>query len=116
MMTLSRWKVVLVALATLFGVLFTVPNMLPPSMRDSLPGFMPSKALNLGLDLQGGSYLLYSVDTQALRAERLTNLTEDVRKTLSEAEFAFPALGEVNGALSVRITDPAKLTEAQNKL
>jgi preprotein translocase subunit SecD len=116
MMTLSRWKVVLVALATIFGLIFTLPNMLPPSVRDGLPGFLPSKALNLGLDLQGGSYLLYSVDTQALRNERLTNLTEDVRKTLTDAQIAFTDLGQVNGALSVRITDPTKLSDAQNKL
>ena len=72
MMTLSRWKVILVVLATIFGALFTLPNVLPPDMREQLPGFLPKKALNLGLDLQGGSYLLYSVDTQALRNERLT--------------------------------------------
>jgi len=116
MMTLSRWKVMLVVLAALFGVLFTVPNLLDPQQRSSLPGFVPSKALNLGLDLQGGSYLLYSVDTQALRSERLTNLTEDVRKTLTDDQIVFSDLGVVNGALSVRITDPAKLTTAQNAL
>src|SRR5437762_723578 len=104
MMNLSRWKVVLVVLATILGVLFTLPNLLPPSMREGLPGFMPKQALNLGLDLQGGSYLLYSVDTQALRNERLTNLTEDVRKTLTDAQIPFTDLGPVNGALSVRVT------------
>src|SRR5438067_7353661 len=116
MMTLSRWKVMLVALATLFGVLFTVPNLLPPGARSQLPGFLPQKALNLGLDLQGGSYLLYSVDTQALRNERLTNLTEDVRKTLTDAQIPFTDLGQVNGALSVRITDPGQTAKAQNAL
>jgi preprotein translocase subunit SecD len=116
MMTLSRWKVVLVVLATIFGVLFTLPNLLPPAARDKLPGFLPQKALNLGLDLQGGSYLLYSVDTQALRNERLTNLTEDVRKTLTDAQIPFTDLGQVAGALSVRITDPGQVNKAQNAL
>ena len=116
MMSLSRWKVILVALAVIFGVLFTLPNLLPPSARGSLPGFLPQKALNLGLDLQGGSYLLYSVDTQALRNERLTNLTEDVRKTLTEAQIPFTDLGQVSGSLSVRITDPGQVNKAQNAL
>jgi len=116
MMTLSRWKVILVVLATIFGALFTLPNVLPPDMREQLPGFLPKKALNLGLDLQGGSYLLYSVDTQALRNERLTNLTEDVRKTLTDAQIPFTDLGQVNGALSARITDPGQLAKAQNAL
>jgi SecD/SecF fusion protein len=116
MMTLSRWKVILVVLATIFGALFTLPNLLPPDARAKLPGFVPSKALNLGLDLQGGSYLLYSVDTQALRNERLTNLTEDVRKTLTDAQIPFTDLGQVSGALSVRITDPSQVNKAQNAL
>ena len=101
MMNLSRWKVSLVVLATLFGVLFTTPNLMSAEGRAKLPGFLPSKAMNLGLDLQGGSSLLYSVDTQALRNERLNNLTEDVRKTLTEAQIPFTDLGQVNGALSV---------------
>src|ERR1700752_3600020 len=116
MMTLSRWKVLLVVLATIFGALFTLPNLLPPDARSKLPGLVPSKALNLGLDLQGGSYLLYSVDTQALRNERLTNLTEDVRKALSDAQIPFTDLGQVGGALSVRITDPGQVNTAQNTL
>ena len=58
MLTLSRWKLALVALAVVFGLLFALPNVLPKDMRENLPGFMPSKTLNLGLDLQGGSYLL----------------------------------------------------------
>jgi preprotein translocase subunit SecD len=116
MMTLSRWKVMLVALATVFGLLFTLPNALPPDVRGKLPGFLPRQALNLGLDLQGGSYLLYSVDTQALRNERLTNLTEDVRKTLTDEQIAFTDLGQVNGELSVRITDPGQVNKAQNAL
>jgi len=116
MMNLSKWKVLLVVLATIFGALFTIPNLLPPDARDQLPGFLPKKALNLGLDLQGGSYLLYSVDTQALRVERLNNLTEDVRKTLTDEQLAFTDLGQVDGGLSVRITDPGQVNAAQNLL
>ena len=116
MMTLSRWKVLLVVLAAVLGAVFTLPNLLPANVRGQLPGFLPSKGLNLGLDLQGGSYLLYSVDTQALRNERLTNLTEDVRKALTYAQIAFTDLGQVNGRLSVRITDPGQVNKAQNTL
>ncbi len=49
MITVARWRIVVVALATIFGILFTLPNLLPASMRESLPGFLPSKTLNLGL-------------------------------------------------------------------
>ena len=116
MMTISRWKVILVTLAALLGVLFTLPNMLPSKVRDQLPAFMPKKTLNLGLDLQGGSYLLYSVNTEALRTERLTNLVEDVRSTLRENEIAFTDLAVVGDSISVRITDPAQVSDAANFL
>lgn len=116
MMTLSRWKVIAVVLSVIFGVLFTLPNMLPANLRDSLPGFMPKQTLNLGLDLQGGSHLLLEVDTDALRSERLTNLLEDTRTTLREEQIPFAELREVNGEVSVLINNPAQASTAMNKL
>jgi len=116
MMTVSRWRIILVALATVYGILFTLPNVLPASVRDSLPGFLPKQTLNLGLDLQGGSYLLYEVDTKALRNELLTNLVEDSRTTLREAQIDFTGLGVVNGEVNVRINDPTKVEQATKLL
>eukprot|EP01034_Spumella_vulgaris_P017761 gene17761-22656_t len=79
MMTVSRWKIIAVIAAVLLSLLFAMPNALPKNVRDGLPGFLPKKGLNLGLDLQGGSQLLLEVDTSALRKERVTNLIEDIR-------------------------------------
>ncbi|HLZ77277.1 protein translocase subunit SecD [Phenylobacterium sp.] len=112
MMNLARWKVILVVLATVLGLLFTLPNLLPAKVRDGLPGFMPSSTLHLGLDLQGGSRLLYSVDTAALRTERLTNMAEDIRTGLHGKNIAFTDLAVTNGAIGLRITDPAQLNDA----
>jgi len=116
MITVSRWRIILVVLATLYGILFTLPNVLPQSVRDSLPGFLPKQTLNLGLDLQGGSYLLYEVDTKALRTEQLTNLVEDSRTALRNAEIDFTGLGVVNGEVNVRINDPTKVEAAAKAL
>ena len=66
MMNLARWKVIVVVLATVLGLLFTLPNLLTAKQRESLPAFMPKNTLHLGLDLQGGSDLLYSVETQEI--------------------------------------------------
>src|SRR5438552_9518533 len=112
MLTLSRWKVGLVLASLLFGILFTLPNVLPQKTLDAWPAFLPHQKLNLGLDLQGGSYLLYEVDTQALRKERLTNLTEDIRTKLRNDQIDFSELGVVNGKISVRINDPAQVGAA----
>jgi preprotein translocase subunit SecD len=109
MIQLRPWKIALVAIALLFGVLFTLPNLVPAG---SLPGFLPSQRLNLGLDLQGGSYLLYEVDTDALKTEQMANLVEEVRSTLQASHTLFSGLGQANGGVAVRITDPTKLDAA----
>jgi preprotein translocase subunit SecD len=115
MIQLSRWKVVLVVVAAIFGVVYTLPNVLPASVTKSWPAVLAQK-LNLGLDLQGGSYLLLEVDTAALRRETLTNLIEDVRRELQTAQIPFTDLGQVNGAVTVRITDPGQAPMAYNAL
>ena len=116
MLTLSRWKVTAVILSVIFGIVFTLPNLLPQRTLDALPGWVPHQKLNLGLDLQGGSYLLYEVDTDALRAERLTNMVEDVRTALRNDQIAFSELGEAGGIVRVRVTDPSKVDMALSLL
>jgi preprotein translocase subunit SecD len=116
MIKLSRWKIVSTILAVVFGVLFSLPNLLPQKILDTIPAFLPHKRLNLGLDLQGGSYLMLEVDTAALRTEKLTNLVEDTRKTLREANVAFTDLAVVNGDVMVRITDQNQVGSAINTL
>lgn len=116
MLTLSRWKIVLVTLSVIFGILFTLPNLLPQKTLDSFPVWLPKQKLNLGLDLQGGSYLMYEVDTDALRQERLKNLVEDVRTVLRGEQITFGELAEVNGTVRLRIADAAKVDEAASLL
>ena len=116
MLQLSRWKVALVALATVFGLVFTLPNLLPASVTSGLPGFLQQR-LNLGLDLQGGSYLLLEVDLKALKAEQLNNTVEESRRVLGEAGVAFSGLGvQPDGTVRVRISDAGQLDTAQTKL
>ena len=78
MLTLSRWKVLLVVLSVVRGVLFALPNALPKEVRDDLPGFLPKQTLNLGLDLQGGLKVPFAVqDLQPVgtRIPRLADVT-----------------------------------------
>ena len=112
MLQLRPWKVVLVALALVFGVIFTLPNLLPRSVTDSLPSWAQGPRLNLGLDLQGGSYLLLEVDAVALKQEKLTNLTEDVRRVLTQEQIEFTGLGPTTNAVQVRITNAGQIDRA----
>ena len=115
MIQLRPWKVTLVVLAFVFGLVFTLPNLLPMSVTSAVPAWAAQR-LNLGLDLQGGSYLLLEVDTEALRAEQLTNLTEDVRRTLQGLNIGFTGLAPANGAVRVDVTNPAQVDAATTAL
>ncbi|WP_420469716.1 protein translocase subunit SecD [Brevundimonas sp. FT23042] len=116
MIHLSRWKVILLALSVLFGIVFTVPNFLTQAQRDALPGWVPKSTLNLGLDLQGGSYLLLEVDVPAMREKRLSNLGEDARTVLAEANVGVSSIARQSDGVIVTLADPAQMELAQQAM
>jgi preprotein translocase subunit SecD len=116
MIQLSRWKVILLALALVFGLLLAFPNVLSPDQRAKLPGFVPRNALNLGLDLQGGSYLLLEVDVPAMRAKRVDNLAEDVRVTMRDAGINVNATQREEGGVVITLSNPAQTETAYQAL
>ncbi len=116
MLALSPWKIIAVTLSVIFGVLFTLPNVLPASTVAAMPGWLPHQKLNLGLDLQGGSYLLMEVDTDALNKERLGILLDDMRTKLREAQIQTSDPVTAADRVSLRITDPTKVDAAYDLL
>jgi preprotein translocase subunit SecD len=116
MLALSRWKIILVLGSVIFGILFSLPNVLPDKVLASWPGFLPHQRLNLGLDLQGGSSLLYEVDTDALKKERLSDLGEEATQELRDAQITFQGLTTVNGVVAVKINDLTQLDQASTAL
>lgn len=116
MIHLSRWKIILLVLSVVFGVLFAYPNLLSSSQRAALPSWVPKNALNLGLDLQGGSYLLLEVDVPARREKLLTNLGEDARMVLAEADVGIGSIVRDGAGVNVSLTDPSQMEKAQEAM
>ncbi|MEQ1492273.1 MAG: protein translocase subunit SecD, partial [Terricaulis sp.] len=114
MLTLPRWRVILVLIVSVLGIAFSAPNLLPASVRDSMPTWLPHRTLNLGLDLQGGSHLLLEVDTTALKRQQLDNIAESMGTALRDAEPAIRFTGRsvVDDAARIRLVDPAELNRA----
>lgn len=79
MLNFPRWKVMMIALVCLFGILTALPNFLPEASRANLPGFLPNQTLSLGLDLRGGVNLLYAAQTDDVIKARLDNLADQIR-------------------------------------
>jgi preprotein translocase subunit SecD/SecD/SecF fusion protein len=112
MVQMSRWKVILLALSLVFGLLFSYANALTPEQREGLPGWLPKPTLNLGLDLQGGSYLLLQVDVEAMREKRINNLNEDARQTLSEAQIAVAGIARDGNGVVITLNNPVQMEPA----
>ncbi|HEX2529187.1 MAG TPA: protein translocase subunit SecD [Geminicoccus sp.] len=108
MLNQSPWKVTLVLLVCLAGLIFSFPNLFSRATVDQWPGFLPKGQINLGLDLQGGAYLLLEVDSNAVIKDRMDELTNEVRVALRGAGVGYQGLGVVGDAVAFRLTDPGQ--------
>ncbi|HWL68111.1 MAG TPA: protein translocase subunit SecD [Geminicoccus sp.] len=116
MLNQSPWKVTLVLLVCLAGLIFSFPNLFSRDTVDGWPGFMPKNQINLGLDLQGGAYLLLEVDSKAVVRERLEELTNEVRVALRGAGVGYQGLGTTGNAVTLTLTDPGQRDAAMAAL
>jgi preprotein translocase subunit SecD len=106
MLQFSKWKTVFVLLVSLAGLIWSIPNLLPQETTDRMPSWL--QPVSLGLDLQGGSYLLLEVDTAYVSREQLSSLVESVRTTLRKERVKYADLGvQGKDAVKVRVLEAA---------
>ncbi len=115
MLYFTRWKAAAILLTAFVVMLFAVPNFLPAGMVASWPKWA-QRHIVLGLDLQGGSYILLQVDTKAVRKERLETLRDDVRRTLRDARIGYTGLRMAGNSVQVSIREQNRYDEALEKL
>ena len=76
------------------------------TLEENWPSFIPGKQLVLGLDLQGGSYLLFEVDKEDYQQKQLKKLVGEVRNTLREApRIGYTGLVALEDSVQVRIRE-----------
>jgi len=116
MLYFTRWKALGIILTALIVCLCAVPNFFPEAEVKTWPAWA-QRRLVLGLDLQGGSYLLLEVDSAYVKKERLDQVRDDVRRTLRDAKIGFTGGVTVrNDAVEVRITKESDAQAALAKL
>ena len=86
MLYFSKLRIILVSLITLFFIFISLSN-----FQDSENSLI-SKRINLGLDLQGGSYLLLEIDNGPVEIQKLQNATTVIRNYLKEKNVNFTDL------------------------
>ena len=87
MLYFTRWKALAIIVIALLVCLCAVPNFFPEAQVKTWPKWA-QRHLVLGLDLQGGSYLLLEVDSNYVKKEKLDQVRDDARKTLRDARIA----------------------------
>ena len=83
MLNFTKIKVLSIYLIFIFFASFSLLNF------QNNKQFIIDKKINLGLDLQGGSYLLLEIDTDPLIEERLQNKVILLKKFLKKNEFNY---------------------------
>jgi preprotein translocase subunit SecD len=111
MLYFTRWKALAIILTALVVCLCAVPNFFPEATVKGWPAWA-QRRLVLGLDLQGGSYLLLEVDSNYVKKEKLDQVRDDVRRVLREAKIGYTGLATRPDSAEVRVKD----TDLQNAL
>jgi len=103
----SKLRITLVCLLTLFFVYIALSNFQDPENR------FISKGINLGLDLQGGSYLLLEIDNEPVEIQKLQHTTTVIRNFLKGKKVNFNDLRIQNKTIKFTVPkNNADLVEA----
>ena len=117
MLHFPRWQIVLILAVVFAGFMAVVPNFFSKETLASWPGFLPKQQMVLGLDLQGGAYLLYEVDRTDYIEKRLRTLTSDVRRAMLETpRIGYTGLGVQGQSVQLRIRDLDRIADARTRL
>ena len=104
MLYFSKLRIILISLITAFFIILTLSNFL------NFGGSLLSKKINLGLDLQGGSYLLLEIDNNPVELQKLQNTTTDIRNFLNNEKIKFTDLRISNKSIIFNIDQKDKDT------
>jgi protein-export membrane protein SecD len=116
MLQIPTWSRLLTIFILVAGIFISLPNALPDSFLQKLPSWVPKNTVALGLDLQGGSYLLLEVELDQVQKDRLEQLIGDIRGHLRKAHIAFSNAQMGADSISLQIVDPQQFEDAKAQL
>jgi len=91
MIHIPLWKRIMVVTVVVLSFLVCVPSFLSKEQQaqlsEALPSWIPAKAISLGLDLQGGSYMLLEADIPSVVKDKIDNAVTSVRNELRTAKI-----------------------------
>lgn len=112
----AKWKTYLNFAVLIFGILFALPNLFTDEQLASLPSWITPRKMSLGLDLQGGSYLLIEVDVRSVIRDRLETTKDEVRELLLGGGIKYTGLDVSGNAVVATLVDPADADKVREVL
>ena len=106
------WKVFVVFILLSLGIIFAIPSIL---YKEDTGSWYLDNRLNLGLDLQGGSYLLLEVQTEVLIKEEFENFSDTIRIIAREKRTKINNIEKINESLKVRFESSYKLKDIRQE-
>jgi SecD/SecF fusion protein len=116
MLHVSWWTTVLIWFAVLLSVLLAAPNLLTQSQLSSLPDWLARTRVPLGLDLQGGSYVMFKIERDDVVRDRLEVEVDDIATRLRTANIRYTGLTGTGQKIQLRLVDPAQTQAAVDAL
>ncbi len=97
MLYFSKLRIIFISLVSLFFIVIASSNLIKFNS-----GYLDKK-INLGLDLQGGSYLLLEIDNTPVIEQKLQNLTLTLRSHFKEKNIKLSKFKLLNDQLSFSV-------------
>ena len=106
------WKSLIIFLVIFSGIIFSIPSIL--YQEDTENWFLENK-INLGLDLQGGSYLLLEVQSDVLFKEELENISDSIRLISRNFQINLTDINIQDDQISFRFMNSLKLEDIRKE-
>ena len=99
MLYFSKLRIFFVTLISLLFILITISNFLKTENE------FFDKKINLGLDLQGGSYLLLEIDNSPVIEQKIQNLSVTIRNFFKEKNIRIKNIKLSNQTLTFSVDE-----------
>jgi SecD/SecF fusion protein len=116
MLQFSPLRTAIILLVAVLGIVFAIPNFFSKEVTATWPGWLPHQGMTLGLDLQGGSYLLLQVNKDSVVTSRLTTLRRDARTILASENGIGNIITTDADGITIELTDATQKAAAQTAL
>lgn len=115
-MQTPRWLTAVYFIILFLGITIALPNLFSEeTMKTKFP-YLPDTRVTLGLDLQGGSYMVLQVDTNTLKRDKLRILLDNVRIKLREQQIQTTGVRLVGETVVINIGDASQISKASKAL